>query len=148
MTYLPDINVWMAIAIESHAHHAEARAWVERSEADTLAFCRVTEMGLLRLLTNGSVLGKDVLTPEQAWRVRDGLSEDDRVVFLPEPADFDRYWRECSEGRKGGANFWSDAYLVAFSEAAECRLVTFAGRLGRRGGKRVRVLGAGGRSSA
>lgn len=144
MTYLPDINLWMALAVEGHTHHAEAQAWLGECEEDMLAFCRVTEMGLLRLLTNASVMGRDVLTPEQAWRVRDGFADDDRVVFLPEAPGFDGRWREYSEIRKGGQNFWNDAYLAAFAEAADCTLVTFDRGPWKNGRGRVRVLGADG----
>jgi predicted nucleic acid-binding protein len=52
MTYLPDVNVWLALTLASHAQHRAATAWLEEVADETLAFCRVTQMGFLRLLTN------------------------------------------------------------------------------------------------
>ena len=53
---LPDVNVLLALAAEGHTHHSSARDWFERQEDDSVAICRVTHMGLLRLLTNSKVL--------------------------------------------------------------------------------------------
>lgn len=27
--FLPDVNLWLALAFESHVHHAAARSWFE-----------------------------------------------------------------------------------------------------------------------
>jgi hypothetical protein len=52
----------------------------ETVDQDKLAFCRVSELGFLRLLTNAHVLGKDVLSPAQAWRVYGWGSAGDKDV--------------------------------------------------------------------
>lgn len=41
---------------------------------------RVTQIGLLRLLTSESVMGSEMLTPK-AWHAHDEFLEDDRVEF-------------------------------------------------------------------
>mgnify|MGYP000851215792 CR=1 FL=1 len=143
MTYLPDANVWIALAVGQHVHHQAAQRWLQGCPNDTIAFCRVTEMALLRLLTNAAVLGSDVLTPIEAWAVRDALADDDRVIFLPEPSGFDALWRRGSARPRGGRNFWTDAWLLAFCEATPCRLVTFDQALRSHGKERVRLLDAG-----
>ena len=64
---LPDVKVGVALASDLHVHHGVARDWfMAVCEAGT-AFCRVTQMGLLRLLTNSRVMGDDVLNQQQAW---------------------------------------------------------------------------------
>ena len=125
MTYLPDVNVWVALAVSSHIHHPAAVAWVGTCEQDTLVFCRVTEMGLLRLLTNERVMGEDVLRPKAAWAVRDGFFRDERVRFHDEPAGLESQWRGLTRGQRGGTNFWTDAYLSGFSKMAGVTLVSF-----------------------
>ena len=55
---LLDVNGWLAAVWARHRHHATAKQWVDNEE-DDLAFCRVTEMSLLRLVTNPAVLGTD-----------------------------------------------------------------------------------------
>lgn len=66
MIYLPDVNVWIALAIAEHVHHKPAQGWFDSSEGGVV-FCRVTQMGLLRILTNQHALGTDALTPAHAW---------------------------------------------------------------------------------
>jgi predicted nucleic acid-binding protein len=74
MTYLPDVNVRIALAAERHKHHSMARQWFIGLRDADLAFCRVTQMGFLRLLTNAHVMQKEVLTPDGATRMTAGSS--------------------------------------------------------------------------
>ena len=55
---LPDVNVWIALAAEGHIHHVPAREWFAAQPDASVAFCRITQMGLLRLLTNPNVMGR------------------------------------------------------------------------------------------
>lgn len=32
MIYLPDVNVWIALAIAEHVHHKPAQGWFDSSE--------------------------------------------------------------------------------------------------------------------
>jgi predicted nucleic acid-binding protein len=50
--FLPDINVWLALAFESHVHHEVAKGWLEGLSSEGCAFCRTTQQGFLRLATN------------------------------------------------------------------------------------------------
>lgn len=125
MTYLPDVNVWIALTVGEHIQHAAAAHWFESAVNDTVAFCRVTQMGFLRLLTNERVMAGDVLTAAQAWELLERFRRDGRVTFIPEPPDIESGWRKATAPHKIGANFWTDTYLAAFSEAAECTLITF-----------------------
>jgi len=93
MIFLPDVNVWVALTSNRHVHHSLAIAWFENTGSDRFAFCRITELGFLRLLTNAHVMGKDVLSPVEAWRVYDEWRTDERVIFLPERRDFSEQWR-------------------------------------------------------
>ena len=42
MTYLPDVNVWIALATDKHVHHSTARSWFATLQDEKLAFCRIT----------------------------------------------------------------------------------------------------------
>jgi toxin-antitoxin system PIN domain toxin len=81
---LPDVNLWIGLTSNRHIHHTRAKAWLEGVEDARIAFCRITELGLLRLLTNQHVMGEDVLAPRQAWLVYDAWRMDPRVDFLAE----------------------------------------------------------------
>ena len=125
MTYLPDVNVWIALTSNRHVHHRIATAWLQSIHQDAIAFCRITELGFLRLLTNTHVMGSDVLSPALAWQVYDQWRMDDRVVFLSERADFAEHWRRVGERITGATNAWTDAYLAAFAAHAGAIIVTF-----------------------
>jgi hypothetical protein len=45
MTCLPDVNVWLALTVAEHVHHAAATQWFETLEREQIAFCRVTQTG-------------------------------------------------------------------------------------------------------
>jgi toxin-antitoxin system PIN domain toxin len=67
MNCLPDVNVWIALAAEKHVHHSAARRWFSSRTEEKLAFCRFTQVGFLRLLTNRHVMQEEVMSPGQAW---------------------------------------------------------------------------------
>ena|ERR1700720_3128344 len=81
MTCLPDVNVWIALTVAEHVHHGPAKQWFESPEQEQIAFCRVTQMGFFRLLTNPRVMAGEALTPERAWNALDALCRDNRIFF-------------------------------------------------------------------
>jgi toxin-antitoxin system PIN domain toxin len=143
MTSLPDVNVWIALAIDIHEHHSVARRWIEGKGSGELAFCRITEMGLLRLLTNPRVMDDAPLTASQACNIRDRLLDDPRVKSLGEPEGFEEKWRQTSRAGKVGPNFWTGAYLISLCASANCTLVTFDRLAAGKGGSRVHLLAGG-----
>src|SRR5260370_21928869 len=68
MTYLPDVNIWIALAAERHSHHGAAERWFKNLSDQKLVFCRTTQLGFLRLLTNRHVMEEEVMNPDQAWQ--------------------------------------------------------------------------------
>ncbi len=123
----PDLNVWLALSYESHIHHRVASAWFDSLlDSSRLCFCRMTQIGLLRLLTTEQIMNpQEVLTQRQAWLVYDQLLEDDRIVFIDEPADLEIAFRSASQLRRAAPKDWADSYLIAFARSAGFRLVTF-----------------------
>jgi uncharacterized protein len=120
------VNVWLALAHEIHPHHQTARAWGESLQSDAaLSFCRFTQLGLLRLLTNESAMGPDVLTQAKAWAVYDAFSTTARARFLDEPDGLDPIFRKQTNRNEVSTKQWADGYLAAFSLAASLALVTF-----------------------
>jgi hypothetical protein len=140
MICLPDVNLWIGLTSNRHIHHARAKAWLEGIEDARIAFCRITELGFLRLLTNQHVMGEDVLLPRQAWLVYDAWRMDPRVDLLAEPSGFNERWRELGERIAGGPNAWTDAYLAAFAAISNATLVTFDRRLNTLGAAKVQYL--------
>ena len=127
----PDINVWIALTWDGHAHHAIARRWFGTlDEAARLFFCRFTQLGLLRLLSSEAVMGSDeVMNQEAAWKTYDRWRQDGRVGFLDEPADLESQFRILTRLRHPAPKDWADSYLAAFALVASLRVVTFDGAL-------------------
>lgn len=123
---LLDVNVWLAAAWARHRHHGIANKWLAQEE-DELAFCRVTQMALLRLTTNPAITGRDVLSRRQAWELVDHLTADPRVRFLPEPDALVPLWVAFSKRDDHDHLLWTDDYLAAFAQAAGAELATLDG---------------------
>ena len=121
---LLDVNVWLAAAWARHRHHDVARQWVDQQE-DDLALCRVTEMAILRLLTNPAVTGRDAMSRREAWEVVEAFLADPRTRLLPEPDGLVPLWVMLSKRDDRHHLLWMDDYLAAFAQAANADLVTF-----------------------
>lgn len=115
--HLADVNIWLALAFEAHAHHRRALRWFDTVGPDACAMCRLVQNGFLRLATNPAVFGEETVTMVQAWALYDELVVDERVCFLPEPHGLEPVWRSYTEGSVYSPKVWSDAYLAAFANA-------------------------------
>ncbi|MBK9239435.1 MAG: PIN domain-containing protein [Acidobacteria bacterium] len=120
---LLDVNVWLAASWGRHAHHSIAKRWMDQ-EDDDLAFCRVTEMAFLRLVSNPAVTGTDVQTRKQGWDLLLALQDDPRVRFLGEPRGLAPVWITLSKRNDKSHLLWTDDYLAAFAQSAPATLVT------------------------
>ncbi len=128
MRSLPDTNVWLALMEPNHVHHPAVVAWMSVMELEnSVAFCRATQMGFMRLLTTAAVLApyrERVPSNAMAWSLFTDLLADDRVLFAPEPAGLDPRWKGFSEIRTASPKLWMDAYLAAFAISGGYQLVT------------------------
>lgn len=123
---LPDVNLWLALAFESHGHQARAKVWFEGVQPDQVcAFCRMTQQGFLRLATNARAFYEEAVTLERAWQLYDAFLSDAQVAFLEEPVGIEVPWRKFTVRRTFSPKIWNDAYLAAFAEQVEGTLVTF-----------------------
>ena len=122
---LLDVNVWLALAVEGHSHHPRAAHYWDAEAAPQAGLCRVTQLALVRLLTNRTIMGRLVLSPMAAWKMQQEFQALPEVRFLDEPSGLeDQLGRFCSTNRMS-PNLWTDAYLAAFARCASMRLVTF-----------------------
>ena len=124
-TYLPDVNVWLALVSRRHVHYRIASGWLETVLDDQVGFCRITQIGLLRLLTNRHIMGSDVLNQIEAWKVYRRLASDGRIRFLSEPLGIETAWHELTRSGQPATNLWTDAYLQAFGRLSGAQVVSF-----------------------
>ena len=120
----PDVNVWFALAVADHPHHPAAVMWWNE-ETSLAGFSRLTQIGLLRLLTTAAAMDGQPLTNEEAWEVYDGFLADSRVRVFPELPATEDLFRSLSAVRQASPKLWADAYLAAHASSSGAVLVTF-----------------------
>lgn len=125
--FLPDINVWVALSMPAHTHHATVAQWMEREPSPSLHFCRYTQQGLLRLSTTSAVtslFGLAPLTNRGALKRLDVWLADPRIHFAQEPPQLYKQWSAFANVDTASPKLWMDAYLAAFAVTGGYRLVT------------------------
>lgn len=119
------MNVWLALILENHVHRASALQWWNGPDAKTVAFSRLTQISVLRLLTTSAAMDGTPLTSAAAWQTYDRLFAEERVAFLPEPSGLETAFRKFSHSETASPKVWADAYLAAFALSQQGQLVTF-----------------------
>jgi len=139
--YLPDVNVWLALAVPPHLHHQSARAWFDAiPNSLPCFFCRLTQQGFLRLINNPAALADCAVTQDQAWKLYDHFLAHSRVSFVDEPTGLESKWRQWTQLPRFSTKTWSDAYLAAFATAGNLELVTFDKAITQHTGVRCTIL--------
>jgi toxin-antitoxin system PIN domain toxin len=129
----PDLNVWIALTLSAHQHHLVAWQWYRSLKPDqTLAFCRFTQLGFLRLVTTEQVARHETRNQKGAWAAYDRWIEKGGAVYRDEPLGLDIELRELTDQAIPAPKGWSDSYLAAFAVAASIDLVTFDKALSRK----------------
>ena len=127
MSDLLDANVWVALAAADHVHHERALRYWQEESGDSVAFCRVTALAFLRLVTNTRVMQHAVLTSGEAWALLQEWLKLPEVSLLGEPVGLDEQLGQFSRMLSIRPKLWTDAYLAAFAMAGNHRVVTFDG---------------------
>lgn len=122
---LPDINVWVALSIKEHPHHTAAMAYWSDLSLARIWFCRVTMLGMVRLLTQKAVAQQAVMTLQQAMDFYAEISALSNVGGVAvEPSEMEVILDQLVSPELP-ANHLTDAYLAAFAVCSGLRLVTF-----------------------
>jgi toxin-antitoxin system PIN domain toxin len=121
----PDINVWFALAVEDHPQHLAAKEYWYGLSSSRFAFCRVTSLGFLRLLTNRTAMSNQPFSVVGAWQAYQAFRTLPEVSYLSDDPLVDRYLEVWLEQGTVTHRLWTDAYLAALSASTQCRLVSF-----------------------
>jgi toxin-antitoxin system PIN domain toxin len=117
---LLDVNALIALAWDSHVHHAAMRAWFTANSPAGWATCPVTESGFVRVSTNPIVLpsaigvdaARGVLSTLRAHPCHRFLTDDVSIGDSDVPAI-------------AGYRQVTDAHLLTLARRRGVRLVTF-----------------------
>jgi toxin-antitoxin system PIN domain toxin len=114
--------------VAKHPHHQNAANWWRRRvlpSGDQVAFCRFTQLGLLRLLTNEQVMGDQRRTYPEAWQDYRQLLSQKPVFYHEEPESVEMILEFLCRLGGSSPNFWTDANLAAFAKAGNLTFATF-----------------------
>lgn len=127
ISYLIDINVWLAMTWDRHPQHASAARWYDSTDDAAFWFCRFTMLGFLRLLTNPQVMGDSTVSLFSAFELYDQWRQDPRVGLASEPRGMEPLFRQATApfAKLPATKAIADCYLVAFAEAVGANVVTF-----------------------
>lgn len=137
---LPDVNVWLALAVREHPFHPAAALWWKEGAAEQVMFCRVTALGLVRLLGQPQVMGAGVLPMDSAISLYEAFLDLKEVRWLEEPAAVDPLWRKLLRDHHLSNRHCTDAYLAALAKHHQLRLVSFDRDFERYAALEVRIL--------
>jgi toxin-antitoxin system PIN domain toxin len=93
-----------------------------------LVFCRQTELGFLRLVTQKAVMNQCSAAPlsnAEAVQFLANVYNDPAVSRADEPATTRSLWLELADRAEAAPNAWMDAYLAAFAITLGAEMVTF-----------------------
>lgn len=133
---LLDVNALVALAWDSHIHHARMRAWFGANSARGWATCPITESGFVRVSSNPKVLShaigvdaaRGVLSTLRALGDHSFLTDDVSLTDGDVPT-------------MTGHRQVTDAHLLTLARRRRVRLVTFdAGLLALAEGRDVELL--------
>lgn len=119
-TALLDVNALVALAWDSHVHHARVRQWFGEHAGAGWATCPITESGFVRVSSNPKVL-PSAIGIAAARGVLSTLRSSSGHRFL----DDDVSLTDADVPAMTGYRQVTDAHLLALARRRGARLVTF-----------------------
>ena len=124
MIDLLDINLWLSLVDQRHLHHPVVRAYWSQNGDRQFAFCRVTMLGFLRLITSHKAVANPK-THAAAWSIYQEFKALPNIRFLTEPPHLETSFHSLTTEVDLPNRMWTDAYLAAFAITSGSRLVSF-----------------------
>jgi uncharacterized protein len=133
---LLDVNALVALAWDSHVHHATMRRWFAENGSSGWATCPITESGFVRVSSNPNVLPSPIGV-DAALSVLAALRAAGTHAFLVDDVSI----TEADVPRIVGHRQVTDAHLLTLARRRGTRLVTFDAALATLGeGRDVELL--------
>jgi toxin-antitoxin system PIN domain toxin len=133
---LLDVNALVALAWDSHVHHARMRAWFAESSSDGWATCPLTESGFVQVSSNPHVL-PIAIGIDAARAVLSAFRALDAHHFLTDDVSLS----DSDVPTITGYRQVTDAHLLTLARRRGVRLVTFdTGMLAMSKGRDVELL--------
>jgi uncharacterized protein len=117
---LLDVNALVALAWDSHVHHAAMRAWFAANGGAGWATCPITESGFVRVSSNPIVL-PSAIGADAARGVLSALGAHPGHRFLVDDVSMS----DSDVPSIAGYRQVTDAHLLTLARRCDVRLVTF-----------------------
>jgi hypothetical protein len=117
---LLDVNALVALAWDSHVHHATMRAWFASNGSGGWATCPITESGFVRVSSNPIVL-PSAIGVDAARGVLSTLRSHPNHRFIADDVSMG----DSDVPSIAGYRQVTDAHLVTLAHRGAMRLVTF-----------------------
>jgi uncharacterized protein len=135
---LLDVNALVALAWDSHIHHAAVRRWFAANHAAGWATCPVTESGFVRVSSNHTAL-PSALSPQAAREVLRAMREVGGHRFLVDDVSM----TDPDVPATAGHRQVTDSHLLTLGRRSGVPVITFhAGLAALAGGRDVELLTA------
>ncbi len=124
---LADSNIWLALLLNDHTHHEVVSKWFTLQPTNGVAFCRHTQLSLLRLLTSSAITTQYAMRPltdAQAWDRYQEARSNPRVTLIDEPPNLEPVLQSLVRQSSPSPKLWMDAYLAAIAIAGGHGFVT------------------------
>ena len=121
---LLDVNALVALAWDSHVHHAAIRAWFASSAERGWATCPLTESGFVRVSSNRKVLTHPITVEEARGVMATMRAVADHQFLIDDVSITDGDIPSLSGHRQV-----TDAHLLTLARRRGARVVTFDGGL-------------------
>jgi uncharacterized protein len=122
-TALLDLNVIVALVWPAHEHHRAAHDWFKSRGRSRWATCPVTQLGLVRLLSNPA-FSPDALSLDQALSLLRTNLNHPLHEFWPDSISVTQSLEHFAQ-HMGGYKQVTDAYLLSLAIRRKARLATF-----------------------
>jgi toxin-antitoxin system PIN domain toxin len=122
-TALLDLNILTALLWPSHEHHEIAHRWFGSRRNGRWATCAITELGLIRLVTNPS-FSRDALSPPDALTLLSSNLAHDKHDFWVEDLSVTEALEAVPRKLQGHKQV-TDSYLLALARHHNGVLATF-----------------------
>jgi uncharacterized protein len=120
---LLDLNILAALLWPAHEHHEAAHRWLGARRKGRWATCAITELGLIRLISNPS-FSRDALSPADAVLLLSSNLAQANHEFWVEDLSVTAALKAVSRKLQGHKQL-TDAYLVALASHHHGVLATF-----------------------
>ena len=123
MTYLPDVNLLVALAWPVHVHHGAAHAWFRDHHERGWSTCGITESGFIRVSSNRKVT-PDARPPAEAAEILTRMCSLSGHSFVSDSVQLSQHV-ESLRGNVHGSAQVTDLHLILVARQNDLRFVTF-----------------------